>query len=114
MRPVVGCWLFLFFCLALAPNVRKEVQARSATRAARATARAEESFVSLGPSMSLDLLRRDRDRRRPFELPAAVAAAPARAEREEAGAEDQERHRLGDRRPRLQPTYDGGRRRSCE
>src|SRR5947209_2713572 len=111
MRPVVGCWLFLFFCLARTSNVRKEVQARSATRAARATARAEESFVLLGLSMSLDLLRRARDRRRRFELPAAVAAARARAEREQAGAEEQERHRFGNRRPRRRRTADDALRR---
>src|SRR5437868_2340357 len=96
MRPVVGCWFFLFFCLACASNERSEVQASIATRAAAAktSAGAGESFVLFSLNMRSDLLRRGGERFF-FELLATVAASSARAEGEQARPEEQERHRFG-------------------
>src|SRR5205085_8285375 len=89
MRPVVGCWFFLFFCLACAPDVSSDVQASTATSAARAARRAgvKESFVPLSLSIRSDLLRR---RVESFfqELPAPVASARACAKSEQARAEE--------------------------
>src|SRR3954468_12599895 len=86
MRPVVGCAFFLFFCfLASAPVVRRSAaQAASTTRAAKA---------ALGRGICLDLLRRCAEVQL-FGLPAAVAAAGARADGEQARAEEEERDRL--------------------
>src|SRR5215213_1443424 len=99
MRPVVG-WLFLFFCFADAEtNEAQATIAATASAAASIPRRAERSFVPSVRSMSLDLLRR-RAQGLIGELLEAVAASGARAEREQARAEEKKRRGLGHSRRR--------------
>src|SRR5215204_649411 len=87
MRPVVGCWFFLFcFFLASALVVsRSAAQATSVRMAAKA---------ALGLSIGLDLLHR-RAEVFALKLLARAAAAGAGADGEQARPEEEQRNRLG-------------------